>query len=123
MSFKIPLPVAFKKHHTYAQLPTSECPKLSLPNFSKSDFTDVKLIGQGSFGKVSCGVKDGTTFVIKELCDSMASSAEKMCTLNLWQSLLSRYCHNISDIAATYIYHSRVIFKWFSFLCFNSCGQ
>jgi len=34
-------------------------------NFKKSDFADLRLIGQGSFGKVFNGHKEGSDFVIK----------------------------------------------------------
>lgn len=77
MAFKVPLPVASGKVILRTRLPQSQLTKLELPDFQKSDFTDLKLIGQGSFGKVFHGQKNGSNFVIKELTEQNPSQEDE----------------------------------------------
>jgi hypothetical protein len=66
MAFK--LPVVAKQRP--ALLKASECADLKLPDFQKADFSDLHMIGQGSFGKVLCVMQNNTKYVIKELSDA-----------------------------------------------------
>jgi len=68
MTFRVPLPKVLRKQ---AVLPNSSAliPVNGLPSFQKRDFSDVVLIGEGSFGKVYKGNKNGATFVLKQLVD------------------------------------------------------
>lgn len=78
MPFKVPLPAVPKKLHTQPDRLT-ECTddNLGLPSFTKQDFTDLTLIGKGSYGKVLKGNRDGNVFVIKELA-SMSSNSQML---------------------------------------------
>ena len=77
MAFKVPLPVAVGKGKPCTRLPQLQLTKLELPDFQKRDFADLKLIGQGSFGKVFQGQRNGSDFVIKELTDKNPSQEEE----------------------------------------------
>ena len=76
MAFKIPLPVVRKNPQ---RLPEQLWPStdIGLPNFERDEFTDLVLIGEGSFGKVYRGVREGSLFVIKQLSNSCSSMIEK----------------------------------------------
>jgi hypothetical protein len=77
MAFKIPLPVACKKPQTLPKLQPCEYATLQLPDFRKSDLTDITLIGQGSFGKVYRATRNDSVFVMKELTDPAASATDR----------------------------------------------
>ena len=74
MAFKIPFPVFTRKCPSL--LSNTDVKDLNLPDFTKKDFTDVLLIGQGSFGKVFKGIQNGKTYVIKELSEADPGSME-----------------------------------------------
>jgi len=87
MSFKVPLPVALRKSHSHVVMQ----PQLSdLPDFRKSDFTQLVLIGQGTYGKIYRGFRNGSQFVIKEMADPTACSADKR--FAIINSLALTYC-------------------------------
>lgn len=69
----MPFPVA-KKAPDSSSCRTAGAHILGLPGFNKSDYKDLSLIGNGTFGKVYKGTRNCETFVIKEL--SGGSSAE-----------------------------------------------
>ncbi len=78
MAFKIPLPVAARGVNTLLfRVPQSAAKQLNLPDFQKKEFTDITMIGQGSFGKVFKGRKDGHDFVIKQLAAENASPEDQ----------------------------------------------
>jgi hypothetical protein len=54
--------------------------QLNLPDFQRKDFTDLMMIGQGSFGKVYRGRKNGYDFVIKELADKIQARKKYGCS-------------------------------------------
>ncbi|CAG2194696.1 unnamed protein product [Mytilus edulis] len=72
-SFKVNLSV-LKKHNTAINM--AKDTSLGLPTFSKKDYTDLVMIGNGSYGKVFQGPKDGKSFVIKELCVGEVTDSE-----------------------------------------------
>lgn len=63
-SFKVPLPV---KKRPIISLGTESLEDIGLPSFSKKDFSDITIIGRGSYGKVYKAIKKKKQFVIKEL--------------------------------------------------------
>ncbi|CAC5406532.1 CHEK2 [Mytilus coruscus] len=63
-NFKVPLPV---KKRPIISLETESLEDIGLPSFSKKDFSDITIIGKGSYGKVYKAVKKKKEFVIQEL--------------------------------------------------------
>jgi hypothetical protein len=74
LKYHLPVPrtVAPPVNH---ELPASG--RLNLPDFNKSDFQNIILIGQGSFGKVFRAVRNRSPFVIKEMTDPHSSVEDK----------------------------------------------
>lgn len=67
MSFKVPLPTKRTKTDLRSRVIAAENGNDDLPSFSKNDFSDITLIGQGAYGKVLKCKKNENTYVIKEL--------------------------------------------------------
>ena len=63
MAFKLPL-LRTRKTSTHQRTHTEFG---GIPNFTKREFSDVQMIGQGTFGTVFKASKDYKTFVIKVL--------------------------------------------------------
>ncbi len=76
MAFKVPLPKVIVNPHRSTSCANPVVSQLNLPDFRKSDLSNVTLIGQGAFGKVFKCVKDGETYVLKENVDGNPDSSE-----------------------------------------------
>ena len=72
MAFKLPLPVVASKPSRCRREHEKRTFDIGVPSFKKTDFTNVEMIGKGSYGKVSRVKKNGEHFVMKEMvsCDS-----------------------------------------------------
>ena len=66
MAFHDPLPCIKEKKKDQAHL-FQETDDLGLPDFRKEQFSEIELIGIGSFGKAFKVQRDRETFVMKEL--------------------------------------------------------
>ena len=77
MAFKFPLPVVKKIICREPDQISSGCKEINLPNFNRKDFSDITLIGQGSFGKVFRAIKNSKKYVIKQLLNSNSDQTEK----------------------------------------------
>lgn len=74
MAFKVQLPVANKLPQGMYSVDNEQC--MDIPAFNKSDFVNMTIIGIGSFGRVFKAKKGDTSYVIKELNSSDATSLE-----------------------------------------------
>ncbi|XP_063447978.1 probable serine/threonine-protein kinase DDB_G0284251 [Mytilus trossulus] len=91
-SFKVPLPV---KKRPIISLGTESLEDIGLPSFSKKDFSDITIIGRGSYGKVYKAIKKKKEFVIKEFFEKIEIDQDTV--FNLKEYLVT--CDEIAGFA------------------------
>lgn len=114
MAFKLPVVV---KQRPVALLKPIDYADLKLPDFHKAEFSGLHMIGQGSYGKVLCGMRNNEKYVIKELSDANCTTyTDRRLFVKEAQMLQGLQGHgNIVNVRGFSTTHCAILLDFYSF--------